>query len=137
MQILYTANATATGGRDGRAASDDGRIDLPLAMPAALGGNGKGTNPEQLFAAGYAACFLSALKLVAGQKGVKLGNDAQVAAAVSIGKDETGFGLAVTLTASLPGVDAAAAHALVEAAHQVCPYSKATRGNIEVELTVA
>lgn len=137
MQILYTANATATGGRDGRAASDDGHIDLPLAMPAALGGNGKGTNPEQLFAAGYAACFLSALKLVAGQKGVKLGSDAQVAAAVSIGKDETSFGLAVTLTASLPGIDAAAAHALVEAAHQVCPYSKATRGNVEVDLKVA
>ena len=137
MQILYTANATATGGRDGRAVSDDGHLDLPLAMPAALGGNGKGTNPEQLFAAGYAACFLSALKLVAGQKGVKLGNDARVAAAVSIGKDETSFGLAVTLTVNLPGVDAAAAHALVEAAHQVCPYSKATRGNVEVELKVA
>lgn len=137
MQTLYTAHATVTGGRDGRATSNDGQIDLAVAMPPELGGNGKGTNPEQLFAAGYAACFLSALKLVAGQKGVKLGADANVEAAVSIGKDETSFGLAVVLTASLPGVDAAAAHTLVEAAHQVCPYSKATRGNIAVELKVA
>ncbi|MEN2980163.1 organic hydroperoxide resistance protein [Tistrella bauzanensis] len=137
MQTLYTAHATVTGGRDGRATSNDGQIDLAVAMPPELGGNGKGTNPEQLFAAGYAACFLSALKLVAGQKGVKLGADANVEAAVSIGKDETSFGLAVVLTASLPGVDTAAAHTLVEAAHQVCPYSKATRGNIAVELKVA
>ena len=137
MQTLYTAHATVTGGRDGRATSNDGQIDLAVAMPPELGGNGKGTNPEQLFAAGYAACFLSALKLVAGQKGVKLGADANVEAAVSIGKDATSFGLAVSLTASLPGLDAATAHTLVEAAHQVCPYSKATRGNIAVELKVA
>ncbi|GGB53511.1 organic hydroperoxide resistance protein [Tistrella bauzanensis] len=137
MQTLYTAHATVTGGRDGRATSNDGQIDLAVAMPPELGGNGKGTNPEQLFAAGYAACFLSALKLVAGQKGVKLGADANVEAAVSIGKDETSFGLAVVLTATLPGVDGDVAHGLVEAAHQVCPYSKATRGNIAVELKVA
>ncbi|MEQ6290936.1 organic hydroperoxide resistance protein [Vogesella sp. GCM10023246] len=137
MQVLYTAHATATGGRDGRAVSDDRQLDVPLAMPPALGGNGAGSNPEQLFAAGYAACFLSALKLVAGQQRVALPASAAVAAAVSIGRDDSGFGLAVTLNISLPGVAAAAAQTVIDAAHQVCPYSRATRGNIAVSLQLA
>lgn len=137
MQVLYTANATATGGRDGRAVTDDGKLDLALAMPPALGGNGKGTNPEQLFAAGYSACFLGALKLVASQAGVALPKETSVAAAVSIGKSDGGFGLSASLTATAPGVDKAVLEDLVAKAHQVCPYSKATRGNIEVALAVA
>jgi Ohr subfamily peroxiredoxin len=137
MQILYTANATATGGRDGRAVSDDGKIDLALAMPPALGGNGKGTNPEQLFAAGYSACFLSALKLVASQAGVALPKETSITAAVSIGKADDGFGLAVTLTGSAPELARATLERLLGEAHGVCPYSKATRGNIAVTLVAA
>lgn len=137
MQILYTAVATATGGRDGRATSDDGHIDLALAMPTALGGNGAGTNPEQLFAAGYSACFLSALKLVSGQAKVALPKETTVTGRVSIGKDGEAFGLAVVLKVAAPGVDATVLRGLVETAHGVCPYSRATRGNIEVTLEVA
>ncbi|MCF3101640.1 organic hydroperoxide resistance protein [Streptomyces roseoverticillatus] len=135
MDALYTAVATANG-REGRTVSSDGQLDLALAMPAALGGNGRGTNPEQLFAAGYAACFASALGLVGREAKVDT-KDVSVAAEVSIGKDDTGFGLAVTLRVELP--DSLAGETgtrLVEQAHQVCPYSKATRGNIAVELVV-
>ncbi|WP_424889463.1 organic hydroperoxide resistance protein [Streptomyces sp. XH2] len=135
MDALYTAVATANG-REGRTVSSDGQLDLALAMPPALGGSGRGTNPEQLFAAGYAACFASALGLVGREAKVDT-KDVSVAAEVSIGKDDTGFGLAVTLRVELP--DSLAGETgtrLVEQAHQVCPYSKATRGNIAVELVV-
>ncbi|MFF7312922.1 MULTISPECIES: Ohr family peroxiredoxin [unclassified Streptomyces] len=136
MDALYTAVATATHGREGRAVSSDGTLDLALGMPQALGGNGQGTNPEQLFAAGYAACFGSALGLVG--RGAKVDvSDAAVTAEVSIGKQGEGFGLAVTLRVELPdSVDEATGRKLVEQAHQVCPYSNATRGNIEVDLVI-
>ncbi|MFF6873760.1 MULTISPECIES: Ohr family peroxiredoxin [unclassified Streptomyces] len=136
MDALYTAVATATHGREGRTVSSDGVLDLALGMPQALGGNGQGTNPEQLFAAGYAACFGSALGLVG--RGAKVDvSDAAVTAEVSIGKQGEGFGLAVTLRVELPdSVDEATGRKLVEQAHQVCPYSNATRGNIEVDLVV-
>ena len=137
MDALYTAVATATHGREGRTVSSDGVLDLALGMPQALGGNGQGTNPEQLFAAGYAACFGSALGLVGRAAKVDV-SDAAVTAEVSIGKQGEGFGLAVTLRVELPdSVDEATGRKLVEQAHQVCPYSNATRGNIEVERTVA
>ncbi|MFF7449290.1 MULTISPECIES: Ohr family peroxiredoxin [unclassified Streptomyces] len=136
MSALYTAVATATHGRDGRAVSNDGQIDLQLAPPAALGGNGQGTNPEQLFAAGYAACFGSALGLVGRQAKVDV-SDASVTGEVSIHKQGEGFGLSVVLRVELPDtVDEATGRKLVEAAHQVCPYSNATRGNIDVELVI-
>lgn len=135
MDALYTAVATANG-RDGRAVSSDGQLDLALAMPPAMGGNGQGTNPEQLFAAGYAACFASALALVGRQAKVDT-KDISVTAEVSIGKDETSFGLAVVLRAELPPeLENEVGHKLLEQAHAVCPYSKATRGNIPVELVV-
>ncbi|MFN7142520.1 MAG: organic hydroperoxide resistance protein [Myxococcota bacterium] len=137
MTPLYTAAATATGGRDGRIRSEDGTLDLPVAMPKGLGGaGGPGTNPEQLFAAGYAACFASALGLVARMQKKPIG-EARITANVTIGKDAGGFGLAVELVGHLPGLPREEAQALLEAAHQVCPYSKATRGNISVTLTVA
>ncbi|MGW4893673.1 organic hydroperoxide resistance protein [Kitasatospora sp. NPDC004240] len=135
MDALYTAVATANG-REGRAVSSDGQLDLALAMPAALGGNGQGTNPEQLFAAGYAACFASALGLVGRQARVDT-SEVSVTAEVSIGKDGVGFGLAVVLRVELP--DSLAGEnglLLVKQAHEVCPYSRATRGNIPVELVV-
>ncbi|GAA2643574.1 organic hydroperoxide resistance protein [Streptomyces lunalinharesii] len=135
MDALYTAAATANG-REGRAVSSDGQLDLALALPPALGGDGAGTNPEQLFAAGYAACFASAMVNVGRQMGVDT-KDVSVTAEVSIGKDGTGFGLAVVMRVELP--DALAGEVgqrLVEATHQFCPYSKATRGNIDVELVV-
>ncbi|MEU0388856.1 organic hydroperoxide resistance protein [Streptomyces chartreusis] len=136
MDALYTAVATATHGREGRAVSSDGVLDLALGMPQAMGGNGQGTNPEQLFAAGYAACFGSALGLVGRQAKVDV-SDAAVTAEVSIGKQGEGFGLAVTLRVELPdSVDEATGRKLVEQAHQVCPYSNATRGNIEVDLVL-
>ncbi|MFD7136067.1 organic hydroperoxide resistance protein [Streptomyces sp. NPDC059894] len=136
MDALYTAVATATHGRDGRTVSSDGRIDLQLAMPVELGGNGQGTNPEQLFAAGYAACFGSALALVGRQAKADV-SDAAVTAEVGIGKQGEGFGLKVTLRVELPDtVDEETGRKLVEQAHQVCPYSNATRGNIEVDLVV-
>ncbi|MEU6223914.1 organic hydroperoxide resistance protein [Streptomyces sp. NPDC047042] len=136
MDAIYTAVATATHGREGRAVSSDGKVDLALAMPVELGGNGEGTNPEQLFAAGYAACFGSALGLVG--RGAKVDvSDAAVTAEVGIGKQGEGFGLKVTLRVELPdSVDAETGRKLVEQAHQVCPYSNATRGNIEVNLEV-
>ncbi len=137
MNILYTAEALATGeGRNGHARTSDGRLDLNLARPAEMGGAGDGTNPEQLFAAGYAACFHSALQLVARQAKANI-TDSAVGARVGIGQLEGGgFGLAVELEVSLPGVARAEAQELTEKAHQVCPYSNATRGNIEVTLTV-
>lgn len=135
MNALYTAAATANG-REGRAVSSDGRLDLPLAMPQALGGNGEGTNPEQLFAAGYAACFASAMGAVGRE--MKLDTkDVAVTAEVSIGKDDTGFGLAVVMRVELPeALEGETGRRLVEATHAYCPYSKATRGNIEVELVI-
>ncbi|MCX3063325.1 organic hydroperoxide resistance protein [Streptomyces beihaiensis] len=136
MDALYTAVATATHGRDGRAVSSDGVIDLQLGIPAAMGGTGQGSNPEQLFAAGYAACFGSALGLV-GRAAKADVADAAVTAEVSIGKQGEGFGLAVVLRVELPDtVDAETGRKLVEQAHQVCPYSNATRGNIDVELVI-
>jgi Ohr subfamily peroxiredoxin len=139
MQILYTAHATATGGRDGRAVTDDKHLDVRLNTPKELGGaGGEGTNPEQLFAAGYSACFMSALKFVAGHAKVKLPADAAVSAEVGIGpNDRGGFGLAVSLQVTLPGMETAAAQALVDKAHEVCPYSNATRNNVEVALGLA
>ncbi|MEH3143537.1 MAG: organic hydroperoxide resistance protein [Mycobacterium kyogaense] len=137
MKTLYTAEALATGeGRDGHGRSSDGRLDFDLAVPKEMGGSGNGTNPEQLFAVGYAACFHSALRLVAGQDKVDV-SDSAVGARVSIGQlDNGGFGLAVELEVTLPGVDAETARQVTEKAHQVCPYSNATRGNIDVKLTV-
>ena len=136
MDAIYTAVATATHGREGRAVSSDGKVDLALAMPVELGGNGAGTNPEQLFAAGYAACFGSALGLVGRAAKVDV-SDAAVTAEVGIGKQGEGFGLKVALRVELPDtVDAETGRKLVEQAHQVCPYSNATRGNIEVDLVI-
>ncbi|MEV6316351.1 organic hydroperoxide resistance protein [Streptomyces sp. NPDC051776] len=136
MDALYTAVATANG-REGRAVSSDGRIDLPLAFPAQLGGNGQGTNPEQLFAAGYAACFASAMGAVGRQERIDV-KDASVTAEVSIGKDtDGGFGLAVVMRVELPEhLQGEAGRDLVEKTHAYCPYSKATRGNIDVRLVV-
>ncbi|MCJ2084376.1 organic hydroperoxide resistance protein [Methylobacterium sp. J-090] len=140
MQALYTAHAHATGGREGSAASDNGTVDVTLTTPKELGGNGApGANPEQLFAAGYAACFLGAIKFVAAQDKVKIAEDAKVESSVGIGKrdDGTGFGLVVTLKATLPGVDHSVAEDLVKRADVVCPYSHATRGNIQVDISAA
>jgi osmotically inducible protein OsmC len=138
MQALYTAHATATGGREGRGVSSDKALDVALSTPKELGGaGGAGTNPEQLFAAGYAACFLSAMKMVGGMMKTPIPADASVEAAIGIGKnDQGGFGLTATLAVKTPGMDQAAAQAVVDKAHQVCPYSNATRGNIDVQLTV-
>lgn len=139
MAILYTAHASATGGRDGHGATDSGNLDVRLATPKELGGpGGDGVNPEQLFAVGYSACFLGALKYVAGKSNVKVPAEAKVSAAVGIGPrdDGTGFGIAVELRIELPGIERSAAEDLVQRAHVVCPYSHATRGNIPVTLTV-
>ena len=138
MEALYTAEALATGaGRNGHVRTADGRLDLDLATPVALGGSGDGANPEQLFASGYAACFHSALQSVARAQKVELG-DSSVGASVSIGQNgEGGFGLAVTLEVVIPALEHEAAQALADAAHLVCPYSNATRGNIEVTILVS
>jgi len=138
MKALYVTNATATGGRDGRAATDDGKLQVKLATPKELGGGGgEATNPEQLFAAGYAACFLSAIKYVAAQSKTKIADESAVTASVGVGPrdDGQGFGLDVALAISLPGLDPSAAKDLVAKAHIVCPYSHATRGNLDVRLT--
>lgn len=140
MKILYTAHGSATGGREGQAATDTGNVKLVLNTPKELGGGGgDGTNPEQLFSMGYSACFLGALKFVAGKEKVKIRDDAKVSADVGIGPrdDGQGFGIAAKLTISVPGVDRAVVEDLVQKAHIVCPYSHATRGNIDVELKVA
>lgn len=132
---IYTAEATSSGGgRDGRITSDDQIIDQDVKMPPAMGGPGGATNPEQLFAAAYATCFHGALRLVAKNKGVAVPDGATVKAAIGIGPDDTSFGVHAVITAHLPGLDQAQADELLEGAHQVCPYSKATRGNIDVEL---
>lgn len=139
MKILYTAHATATGGRTGEAKSSDGQLAVKLVTVKELGGpGGDGTNPEQLFAAGYSACFLSALKLVAGQQKKAVPAATAITADVGIGPNDsgTGFNLAVTLNVSIPGMDREEAQKLVEATHQVCPYSNATRGNVDVKLVI-
>ncbi|MCC9203999.1 organic hydroperoxide resistance protein [Arthrobacter sp. zg-Y769] len=137
MSALYTAAATATGdGRNGEARTSDGKLEVNLSTPAEMGGSGEGTNPEQLFAAGYAACFLSALKMIARAEKAPI-SDAAVTADVSIFKnDDGGFKLGVELHVEMSGVDEATADKLTQAAHQVCPYSNATRGNIDVNLDV-
>lgn len=139
MNILYKTAATSTGGRDGRATSHDQKLDVKLSAPRELGGAAaEGTNPEQLFAAGYSACFLSAMKFVAGQNKQTLPADTTVTAEVGIGpNEEGGFALDVELRVALPGLDAAAAKTLVDRAHHVCPYSNATRNNVAVRLVVA
>jgi osmotically inducible protein OsmC len=135
-KVLYTAKATSTGdGRNGHVVSSDQRLDLDLALPPEMGGDGNGTNPEQLFAAGYSACFHSALRVVARRARVDPG-ESTVSAEVGIGPEGDAFGLAVTLIISIPGLEREQARELAEAAHQVCPYSRATRGNISVELRV-
>jgi len=138
VNVLYRTSARATGGRDGHSATLDGAVDVKLATPKELGGaGGAGANPEQLFATGYAACFLGAMKFVASQGGPKVPADASVTATVGIGpRSEGGFGLDIALEVSLPGIDRAAAEALVAKAHQVCPYSNATRNNVDVKLSV-
>jgi Ohr subfamily peroxiredoxin len=136
-KILYTAHAKSTGGREGRAVTDDGILDVKLTTPKELGGDGKpGTNPEQLFAAGHSACFLSALKFVAMKEKLHLPPETTVEGVVSIGPLPTGFGLQEELKITVPGVDRAKVEELVQKAHIVCPYSNATRGNIDVKLTV-
>lgn len=139
MKTLYSTAATATGGRDGRAVTDDGLLSVALATPKELGGKGGATNPEQLFAAGYSACFIGALKFVGTRDKIAVPADVTVTAQVGIGPrdDGEGFGLAVDLTVNLPGVDRAQAEELVARAHRVCPYSHATKGNIQVTTTIA
>ena len=137
IEVVYTTESTATGGgRDGHVKSEDGRIDLETRPPKAMGGNGEGTNPEQLFSAGYAACFLGALRLVAGKSKVKLDDATNVTVQIGFGKDSAGgFGLTGNIGGYLPGRDQSLADDLVEQAHQVCPYSKATRGNVNVDVS--
>ena len=139
MQVLYTTSAKSTGGRDGgHAVSGDNHLDVRLSLPKELGGpGGEGTNPEQLFAAGYSACFLGAIKFVAGQQKVQVPGNATVEAIIGIGPIEGGFGIEAELKVSLPGIDRAKAEELVKTAHEkVCPYSNATRGNISVKWSV-
>ena len=139
-KVLYSIGATATGGREGESRTDDGALSVTLAPPKEMGGSGKGNNPEQLFAAGYAACFLGAMKFVASQNkdGTQVPADATVHSMVGIGpRSEGGFGLDIELKVTMPGVPREQAEALVEKAHQVCPYSNATRNNVPVRLSVA
>jgi Ohr subfamily peroxiredoxin len=138
VNVLYSTSARATGGRDGHSATLDGAVDVKLVTPKELGGaGGEGVNPEQLFATGYAACFLGAMKFVASKGGPQVPADASVTSTVGIGpRSEGGFGLEIALAVSLPGVDRAAAEALVAQAHEVCPYSNATRNNVDVKLSV-
>lgn len=133
-KVLYTARAHTTGGRDGASRTDDGRLDVKLSSP---GTSVTGTNPEQLFAAGYSACFIGALKAVGGMQKIAIPQDVAVDAEVDLGPITGGYGIAVRLTVHLPGMERAAAQALVDTAHKVCPYSNATRGNIDVTLTLA
>ena len=137
MSAIYSTRATAIGGRSGTVRSDDGILDLALALPASLGGKGGATNPEPLFAAGYAACFIGAMKFVAGMQKVALPADTSIQATVGIGQIPAGFGIEVQMVVSVPGVDRDVAQAIVNKAHEVCPYSNATRGNIEVTITLA
>ncbi|KQV46295.1 organic hydroperoxide resistance protein [Pelomonas sp. Root1217] len=139
-KALYTATATATGGRAGTAKSSDGVLDLALTTPKELGGNGApGTNPEQLFAAGYSACFIGAMKAVAGKQKISLPAEVSITSDVAIGPHANkpgAFGIQVDMKISVPGMDRAALEALVKTAHEVCPYSNATRGNVDVSLTI-
>ena len=139
VDVIYKTSATATGGRDGAARSDDGSVDVHLVVPKEMGGpGGVGANPEKLFAAGYSACFLGAMKAVSGKEGVRVPPDATVTAQIGFGpRSEGGYGITANLTASLPGVDRADGERLMQAAHAVCPYSNATRGNVDVGLTLA
>lgn len=140
MKILYHAHANATGGRTGRAETDDGKLDLTLSTPKELGGDGgSGTNPEQLFASGFAACFLGALKYVAGQEKIKISEDTTVTADIGIGPrdDGKGFGITASLKVKIPGMDRAQAEELISKAEVVCPYAHATRGNIDSRFVVA
>jgi len=133
-KVLYTARAHTTGGREGESRTDDGRLDVKLTSP---GTAGSGTNPEQLFAAGYSACFIGAMKAVAGKTKVALPADLAVDAEVDLGPITGGYGIAVRMKVSLPGMDRTAGQQLIDAAHKVCPYSNATRGNIDVAITLA
>jgi osmotically inducible protein OsmC len=139
IDVIYKTKATATGGRDGSARSDDGSVDVKLVVPKEMGGpGGVGANPEKLFAAGYSACFLGAMKAVSGKVGVKVPADATVTAEVGFGpRSEGGFGITADLTITLPGVDKTEAEKLAHAAHEVCPYSNATRNNVDVALHIA
>ena len=139
VNVIYKTSATATGGRDGAARSDDGSVDVKLVVPKEMGGpGGVGANPEKLFAAGYSACFLGAMKAVSGKVGVLVPADATVTAEIGFGpRSEGGYGITANLTIAMPGVDKADAERLVAAAHEVCPYSNATRNNVNVGLTVA
>jgi osmotically inducible protein OsmC len=136
-KVIYKAHSTSTGGRDGSTRSSDGLLDVKLSVPKEMGGGGGGVNPEQLFAAGYSACFIGAMKFVAGQEKVALPADTSIDATVGIGQIPAGFGIEVQLLVKVPGVDRAVAQSIVDKAHQVCPYSNATRGNIEVTITLA
>jgi len=135
-KVIYQARATSTGGRDGTTRSSDGLLDVKLAVPKEMGGAGGGVNPEQLFAAGYSACFISAMKYVAGMQKVSLPAATSIQATVGIGQIPAGFGIEVQLLVTVPGVDRAVAQEIVDKAHQVCPYSNATRGNIDVAITL-
>ena len=135
--VIYKAHATATGGRDGSVKSSDGLLDLKLSVPREMGGAGGGVNPEQLFAAGNSACFIGAMKFVAGLQKVAMPADASINATVGIGKIPAGFGIEVQMVVNLPGMDRTVAQALIDKAHEVCPYSNATRGNIEVNITLS
>ena len=132
-KVLYTAKAHTTGGRDGNSRTDDGRLEVKLSSP---GTSGQGTNPEQLFAAGYAACFIGAIKAVAGKMKVTVPQDTAIDSEVDLGPTALGYGISVRLNVSLPGMERAAAQQLVDAAHQVCPYSNATRNNIDVKINL-
>jgi lipoyl-dependent peroxiredoxin len=136
-KVLYKAHAKATGGREGRAVTSDNIVDVKLTTPKELGGAGNvGTNPEQLFAMGYAACFIGAMKFVAGQKKLKLPDDLSINSTVGIGQIAGGFGIEVDLQINSAGLDKSVVQSIVDAAHQVCPYSNATRNNIDVRLSV-
>ncbi len=139
VNVIYKTEATATGGRDGRARTEDGSVDVQLVVPKEMGGpGGDGANPEKLFAAGYSACFLGAMKAVSGKEGVSVPADASVTAQIGFGpRSEGGYGITADLLISLPGVDRADAERLAQAAHAVCPYSNATRNNVDVGLTIA
>lgn len=137
VNVIYTTSAIATGGREGHAATTDGSLDVRLARPRELGGKGDGNNPEQLFAAGYSACFLSSLQFVASQGGPKVPANAEVKATVGLGpRSEGGFGLEIALDIKLPGLARRDAETLIEKAHHVCPYSNATRNNVAVKLSL-
>ena len=135
-KVIYKAHATSTGGRDGKTRSSDGLLDVKLSVPREMGGAGGGVNPEQLFAAGYSACFIGAMKFVAGTQKIALPAETSINATVGIGQIPAGFGIEVQLEVTVPCMDRAQAQSIVDKAHQVCPYSNATRGNIEVTITV-